>query len=344
MTESSILPSNYQSILSELKARANKARYSSLRSVNKEMIDMYWDFGKILTEKSVDSWGSHVINKFSIDLGIEFPGVKGFSPSNLKYMRRFFKEYSHNQIGQQVVDVIPWGHHIVILTKIKEISERKFYIEQTAKFGWSRGVLENKIKNNEYINRSLSQNNFEKTIDLEKLAIVRWEQKDEYNLGFLELDATHSEKELENAIVANIIKFMGELGGYFCFVGRQFRIVTDSNKEYFLDLLFYHRKLKCLVAVELKTVEFEAEFSGKMLLYLNHLDDKVKEPEENPSIGIIICQSKDRIDVEYSIKDINKPIGVSTYNSDNLPNEIGKYLPSKKDLELNFENKNNSKE
>lgn len=332
MSQSLNLPEDYNSIFSEIKNRVNQARYNSLKTINKELINLYWDLGKILSEKSLDSWGDKVINTFSKDLNIEFPGVKGFSVSNLKYMRQFYTEYTENQIGQQVVGQIPWAHHISIFTKVKGVEERKYYINQSAKFGWSRGVLENKIKNNEFQNLGLAQNNFEKTIDENKLSIIRWEQKDEYNLSFLELSESHSERELEDAIVSNIIKFMGELGSYFCFMGRQFRIVTESNKEYFLDLLFYHRKLKCLVVIELKTVEFQAEFSGKMALYLNHLDDKIKEPDENPSIGIIICQIKDRLDVEYSIKDISKPIGVSQYISEGIPNEISKYLPTKNDL------------
>jgi predicted nuclease of restriction endonuclease-like (RecB) superfamily len=338
MSKSLILPTDYKSTLEQVKQIVSQARYYSLRAVNTELIKLYWEIGRILGERSQNSWGNSVIEKFSKDLNLEYPGIKGFSVSNLRYMRQFYTEYVNSQIHQQLVGEIPWGHNIVIFTKLKDETERRYYIENCAKFGWSRGVLEHKIQADEYNNHLQAQNNFIKTLDENKLALVRWEQKDEYNLSFLELEATHSERELEDAIVANIIKFMGELGGYFCFMGRQYRIVTDNNKEYFIDLLFYHRKLRCLVAIELKTVEFQSEFSGKMALYLNLLDAQVKEAEENSSIGIIICQSKDRLDVEYAIKDINRPIGVATYNFENLPDEISKYLPSKEDLEQTFKN------
>ncbi len=331
-----ILPEDYKFTLEQVKSIVNRARYYSLRAINVEVTKQYWEVGKILAGKSENSWGNSVIEKFSKDLNLEYPGVKGFSVSNLRYMRQFYTTYTDWLIHQQLVGGIPWGHNIVIFTKVKDEVERRYYLENCVKFGWSRGVLERKIRAGDYASRAKAQNNFAQTIDESKLALVRWEQKDEYNLSFLELEASHSERELEDAIVANIIKFMGELGGYFCFMGRQYRIVTESDKEYFIDLLFYHRKLRCLVAIELKTVEFQSEFSGKMALYLNLLDAQVREEEENPSIGIIICQSKDRLDVEYAIKDINRAIGVAAYNFESLPDEISQYLPSRADLEQSF--------
>jgi predicted nuclease of restriction endonuclease-like (RecB) superfamily len=297
------------------------------------MISLYWDIGKTVSEKTSEGWGNSVIDKLSKDLQIEFPGVKGFSISNIRYMRYFYDSYMDNSIHQQVVGELGWGQNIIFFSKVKNMDERIFYANICKDKGWSRTTLIKNIESDTYNQYKKGQNNFPLTVDKNRLAELTWQFKDEYNLDFLELTEEHKERELEDGIVNNIIRFMGELGGQFSFVGRQYRLENPNGKEYFIDLLFYHRKLKSLIALELKATEFKAEYGSKMSLYLNMLDDFEREEGENQSIGIIICKSKDRFDVEYTLKDINKPIGVATYGYEELPKAIAKYLPSSDELE-----------
>jgi predicted nuclease of restriction endonuclease-like (RecB) superfamily len=327
------LPTEYSNILLQIKQRVNQARFQSLRAVNKELTSLYWDIGKTVSEKTNEGWGTGVVGQLSKDLQIEYPGVKGFSISNIWYMRTFYDSYKDQKKLQRVVGELPWGQNIEIFTKVKSLEERIFYAEICYNKGWSRPTLVKNIKADTYNLYKEGQNNFALTIDKNRLAELGWQFKDEYNLDFLELTEEHKERELEDGIVNNIIKFMGELGGQFSFVGRQFRLENPNGKEYFVDLLFYHRKLKSLIAVELKATEFKVEYGSKMSLYLNILDDTVKEEWENQSIGIIICQSKDRFDVEYTLNDLKKPIGVATYGYEELPKTLAKYLPSSEELE-----------
>jgi predicted nuclease of restriction endonuclease-like (RecB) superfamily len=327
------LPDNYSNILKQIKDRVNLARYQSLIKVNKEMISLYWDIGKTVSEKTSEGWGNSVVDKLSKDLQIEYPGVKGFSMSNISYMKTFYDTYKDNPNLQRPVGDLGWGQNIELFSKIKDDEARTFYANICLHKGWSRTTLIKNIESDTYNQYKKGQNNFSLKIDKNRLAELTWQFKDEYNLDFLELTDEHKERELEDGIVNNIIKFMGELGGQFSFVGRQYRLENPNGKEYFIDLLFYHRKLKSLIAVELKATEFKAEYGSKMSLYLNMLDDFEREEGENQSIGIIICKSKDRFEVEYTLKDINKPIGIATYGYEELPKAIAKYLPSSSDIE-----------
>ncbi len=251
-------------------------------------------------------------------------------------MRQWVEVYSASKILQPLVAEIGWSHHQQILGKCKDEREREFYILMAKKFGWTKDVLIHQIENNTYEKHLLSQTNFDQTLpdkykDQAILAV-----KDEYQFGFLELGDQHAERELELAIVRHIRTFLLELGGYFSFIGNQFRLEA-GNKEYFIDLLLFHRKLNCLVAIDLKIGEFTPEMAGKMQFYLNMLNDQIREVHENPAIGIIICKSKDRMIVEYALQDSRQPIGVATYTiQQQLPDKWKKLLPSVEQLEKHF--------
>ena len=319
----------YNSFFIEVKELILQAQYNALKTVNKQLISLYWDIGKRIVEKQESQgWGKSIVKTLSSDLQKEFPGINGLSERNLWRMRNFYLEYHNNSKMPPLVAEIGWSHNILIIEKCKEILEREFYIKMTKKFGWSKNVLIHQIENKSYQKYLLNQTNFEKTLPVEYKNRAKLAVKDEYTFDFLELGEEHSEHQLELALINNIRRFLIEMGGNFAFIGNQYKIQV-GEKEYFIDLLLYHRKLRCLFAVELKISEFKPEFAGKMQFYLSVLNDKVKLQEENPSIGIIICKEKDRLIVEYALKDTTQPIGVSSYKiTAKLPKELKKYLPS----------------
>jgi len=317
----------------EIKERVRKAQYEALKVVNTELISLYWDIGKDISEKQKEGWGKRIVQKLSKELQKEFPGVGGFSVGNLWLMAQFYNEYQSDTNLVPMVREISWSKHIVILKKCKDPQERLFYTQATKKFGWTKDVLTNQIENKTFERYLLNQTNWENTLpDVTKknatLAI-----KDHYTFEFLNLSNEHGEAELEQALVKNIRSFLLEMGGDFTFVGNQYRL-TVNDKEYFIDLLLFHRKLQSLVAIELKIGEFLPEYKGKMEFYLSVLNDKVRLPHENEAIGIIICKAKDRTIVEYSLKTATLPIGVSTYSTTkSLPKEYKTLLPSAKEIE-----------
>lgn len=319
----------YAQLLVEIKERVRTAQYTALRAVNKELVALYWDIGRMIVERQKDAgWGKAVVERLATDLREEFPGIQGFSVQNLWYMRQFYAAYHGHAKLQPLVGEISWAKHLVILSKCKSDLEREFYIRMTRKFGWSKSVLIHQIENQSYEKTLLNQTNFDRAVtpairNQAKLAV-----KDEYTFDFLELGDEHGERELERAITARIGRFLQEMGGRFAFVGSQYRLEI-GGKEFFIDLLLYHRPLKCLVAVELKIGEFEPEFVGKMQFYLAALDDQARQPEENPSIGIILCKQKNRTIVEYALRVAGKPIGVATYRIfKRLPKDLKKQLPT----------------
>ncbi len=320
---------DYHSFLSEIKKKIRNAQYEALKSVNKYLISLYWDIGKMIVEKqNISGWGKSVVENLSKDLHTEFPDLKGFSARNLWNMKVFYEEFSSNEILQPLVAEISWTKHLLIMAKCKDVRERQFYILSTKKYGWSKDVLIHQIENKSFEKYILNQNNFDETLPVEIQNQAKLAVKDSYTFDFLELGGQHSEKELEIELVRNIRKFLLEMGNNFAFMGNQFKI-TVGDTDFYIDLLLYHRILNCLVAVELKVGEFKPEFKGKMEFYLNVLDDKVKIDAENDSIGIIICKDKNRAIVEYAIKNSNHPIGVSTYRiTDNLPEHYKNLLPS----------------
>ena len=340
MTEknSSILSPEYLNFKNEITARIRSAQYEALKAVNKEMIALYWEVGKRITEQQTTlGWGKSVVENLSRDIQKEFPGIKGFGVSNMWDMARFYTEYQSNEILQPLVGEISWSKHIVILTKCKETRQRQFYILATKKYGWTKDVLINKIEAKTYENYLLGQSNFDITLpdSIKNQAILAL--KDEYTFDLVGLAEEHSEYELEQAIIKNIRAFLMEFGTDFSFIGNQYRLEVDG-KEYFIDLLLYNRRLQAMVAIELKIGEFQPEYKGKMEFYLNILNDTVKLPHENPAIGIIICKSKSRMIVEYALKSSNMPIGVATYNlSSELPEAYKKLLPTSEEIAKKIE-------
>lgn len=335
---SHLVPSDYNGLFAEVKRRVSEAQYQALRAVNKEMIALYWEIGHLIAERQEGkSWGKAVVARLAADLRQEFPGVRGFSVQNLWYMRQFFLAYSGSEKLQPLVGEISWTKNLVIMSRCKEPLEREFYLKMTRKFGWTKAVLIHQVDNQSYEKTLLGQTNFERALSPELRAQARLAVQDEYTFDFLELGQKHSERELERALVAKIEHFLRAMGGLFAFLGSQFRLEVDA-REFFVDLLLFHRRLKCLVAIDLKIGEFEPEHVGKMQFYLAALDAQVRLPDENPSIGIILCKEKKRTIVEYALRDAMKPIGVVTYRTvKKLPRELKGLLPSPEEIIRLFE-------
>ena len=328
---------DYLQTLKTLKERVLQAQYKSYSAVNSEMILAYLDIGKVISEKTKTGWGTSVIKQLSKDLQAEFPGVKGFSERNLYRMKVIYEEMQANQISPQAVAKLHWGHISLIFSKIKDKSQREFYLQKAKDEAWSRSILEEKIKIDLYSQHQKFQSNFDKTLTTSDVAKYTMQFKDEYDLSFLNLPDHHTEKQLENAIVNNITRMLGQFGGDFAFMGQQFRLELD-DKEYFVDLLFYHRKLKSMIAIELKVNEFKPEYAQQLNWYLHLLDKTVKYPEDNPSIGILLCKSKSEITVKYALEIVNSPMGVATYSYSQLPKEIAENLPAEDELKRIFSN------
>ena len=334
MARAGKITSGYDVLLGEIKERIRSAQYQALRMVNKEIIVLYWDIGSMIVERQKnEGWGKSVVEKLAGDLQKDFPGVQGFSSSNLWRMKLFYETYRANKKLAPMVREIGWTHNILILERCNDDLEREFYIRSTKKNGWTKNVLIHHIENQSYEKTLLGQTNFDKTVPEHIRSQAKLAVKDEYTFDFLELGEEHSERELERALIGKIEHFLREMGGAFAFLGSQYRLEV-SNKEYFIDLLLYHRRLKCLVAVELKITEFQPEHAGKMQFYLAALDDLVRLPDENPSIGIVLCKTKDRIIVEYALRYADKPIGVAEYQIvKKLPKALKGQLPTPEQIE-----------
>jgi predicted nuclease of restriction endonuclease-like (RecB) superfamily len=328
-----IMSTEYKTFLAEIKERIHKAQYDALKAVNKELINLYWDIGKsIVAKQDKLGWGKAIVETLAKDLQKEFPGIHGFSSANLWRMRNFYLTYSPNEKLAPLAREISWTKNIIIMERCKDNIRREFYIKITKKFGWTKDVLINQLEAGAFERYMANQTNFDKTVPEKYRHQAKLAVKDEYSFDFLELGGEHSEKELERALLENVRKFLIEMGGYFTFVGNQYRMEIDGQ-EFFVDLLLYHRHLRCLIAIELKVGAFKPEYAGKMQFYLSALNDRAKLPDENSSIGIILCKDKSRTIVEYALKDTKKPIGVSTYRlTEKLPRELRKYLPSPEEM------------
>ena len=322
-----------KSFIIEIKNRISKAQYEALKAVNKEQIQLYWDIGNMIVDKQTSlSWGKSVVKTISEELQKEYPGIKGFSERNLWNMRNFYLEYAKNEKLQPLVAEISWTKNVLIMQKCKDDMEREFYIQMTKRYGWTKNVLIHQVENKSYEKFLLNQTNFDSSVPEKYKKQAKLAVKDEYTFDFLELNDNHEESELETALVNNIRKFLIEMGGYFTFIGNQYRVEVEGN-EYYIDLLLYHRALRSLVAVELKIGEFKPEYAGKMQFYLSILNDRIRLKNENPSIGIIICKSKKRTVVEYALNESRLPIGVATYDiKGKLPESLSKYLPSPEEI------------
>ncbi len=336
MSKSQLPKSSYQEVLKLIKKKVYEAQYRSFQAVNSELIKLYWEIGEIIASRQKkEKWGDSTVEKLAQDLQTEFPGIKGFSKRNVWRMKQLYETFENDKFLSQLVTEIPWGHNVLILTKCKDPLQREFYIKMTIKNGWSRSILEDKIADEEFERWALKQDNYKKRLPATISEKAEFVAKDDYNLDFLLLKDRHKEKELEQAITENIVQFLSTMGGDFAFLGRQYPL-RISEKEYFVDLLFYHRRIKSLIAVELKVGEFDARDADQMGMYLAALDKYDREKGENPSIGIIICKKKNREVVDLSLQFITKPIGVATYRTYKtkraLPENIKKYLPSPEEL------------
>jgi predicted nuclease of restriction endonuclease-like (RecB) superfamily len=349
----------YRRFIEDLKTRVVSARISAARSVNRELILLYWDIGGAILEKQKTlGWGASVVEMVAAELKRAFPGMTGFSAQNVwrmvqlcqtyedkEFLAQVVREMSKggktalkgqklSQLVRDMVSTVPWGHHANALAKVNDPAARLFYLRATARFGWSRNVLLNQIKAGAY-ERAVTDkkaSNFGLALP-EHLA----EQADEmlkssYNLEFLGIRREVKERDLEDRLISRLQAFLLELGYGFCFVGRQHRL-TLGQKEYFIDLLFYHRFLKALVAFELKVGPFEPEYAGKMDFYLNLLNDTERGPDDNPSIGVILCAEKDDVEVEYALKSKQNPIGVAEYRlRSKLPADLKGRMPTARQL------------
>ncbi len=320
--------------IADIKAQIKSAQYRALQKVNSEQIQLYWNIGKTILERQQQfGWGKSIVEVLASELQKEFVGIDGFSARNLWYMRNLYDQYSKSTvILQPMVAEIPWTHNIIIIEKCKDEHERLFYIHQTKEYRWSKTLLINAIEAQNYQRMLINQTNFSQTLPVQTAGMASLMAKDEYMFGFLNLTEPYNEAQLEQAILSNIRNFLIELGGDFTFVGNQYPLRVD-DKTFEIDLLLYHRQLQCLVAVELKTEEFQPEFAGKMNFYLGALNALVKKTHEQASIGIIICKSKSRTVVEFALQDVNKPIGIATYNlMEKLPQNIQQFFPTNEEF------------
>lgn len=324
---------SYVELIEDLKKQISQARIRAHLAVNKEMISLYWNIGNQILERQKEAgWGTKVIENISKDLRAEFPEMKGLSAQNLKYMRKFAETYTKKEISQQAVDQIPWGHNVKIFYDIESQEARFWYIQKTIENGWSRNVLNMQIKTNLYARDGKSINNFSSTLPSAQSDLAQSIIKDPYNLEFLDIQGKVVERELETKLIDHIRKFLLELGQGFAFIGNQYHIELEGE-DYYIDLLFYHVKLKCYVVIELKTGKFKPEYAGKLNFYLNLIDRQVKDKSDNPTIGLILCEDKKNITVEYAIEGINKPMGVSGFKlTEKLPEQLKQYLPTEEVL------------
>jgi predicted nuclease of restriction endonuclease-like (RecB) superfamily len=328
----------YDDFLRDLKTRISNAQLLAVLAVNRELVLLYWQIGRdILNRQQQQGWGAKVINRLAADLHQAFPKMKGFSPRNLKYMRAFAEAYPDEQFVQQVVAQIPWGHNVRILDTVKDSVEREWYAHQTIEHGWSRNVLVHQIESKLYHRQGKAITNFDRTLPKLQSELAQQLLKDPYTFDFLDLGEDVLERELERALINHIRDFLIELGVGFAFVGNQYHLEVGGD-DFYLDLLFYHLRLRCFVVIDLKIEEFKPEFSGKMNFYVEAVDNLLRHPDDQPSIGIILCKSKNKVIAEYSLRNINKPIGVSVYQlGDTLPEPLKGNLPTIEQLEAELE-------
>lgn len=329
-----MLPADYTDWLSHLKQRINGARQKAVFAANDEQIRLYHDIGRdILERQSKQGWGAKVIDQLSADLRAAFPDMRGFSSRNLKYMSFFAKLCPDCQIGQQTAAQLPWFHLVTLLTKISDPSEREWYAEQAIQQGWPRVTLELQIKNQLHLRQGSAITNFAKRLQAPQAMLAREILKDPYHFDFLGLGNEAHEKDIEGALIRHITRFLLELGAGFAFVGRQFRLEVEGD-EFFVDLLFYHTRLKCYVVVELKATPFKPEHAGQLNFYLAAVDAQIKAPDDKPTIGLLLCKTKKRLVAEYALSGIDKPMGVAEYQLVRaLPEPLDTNLPTIEELE-----------
>ena len=350
---------DYKKWLEELKNSIQASQIKAAIKVNSELLDLYWHLGEEIAAKQKDSnWGDSIIEQLSKDLTTAFPGMKGFSRANLFFIRKWFLFYqpltivsqpvrqlplSRNQADyfsfvSQLVRQIPWGHNREIITKCSEIDEAVFYVQQTINNNWSRSVLTVQIETKLYQRQGKTIHNFEATLDQPTADLAKETFKNPYVFDFLTIGKEAHERDLENALTNQIQRFLLELGQGFAYMGKQY-LINVGNSDFFLDLLFYHTRLRCFVVVELKVSDFQPEFAGKLNFYLNVIDDQFKHETDKPSIGILLCKTPDKLVVEYALKNVSSPLGVAEYQlMEAIPDHLRGELPTTEDLENELNN------
>ncbi len=344
-----LLPEGYEEFLGELKERIRTAGLRASLAANRELIELYWHIGRSVVEKQKTSgWGNAVIAHLGDDLQKAFPGESGFSRTNVYRMRALFLAYHGAEkivpqlVGQiseaglpLAVAELPWGQNVVLIEQIKDLRERLWYARATFEHGWSRAVLVHWIESDLYKRQGKAQTNFEKTLPALQSDLARETLKDPYKFSFLTIAQDAEERELERGLVAHIRQFLIELGAGFAFLGQQYRPEV-GGEDYYLDLLFYHVKLRCYIVIDLKSTPFKPEYAGKMNFYLSAVDDLLRHPDDRPSIGIILCKTKNEVVAEYALRDLAKPVGISSYVTklvESLPPALRGKLPTPKALE-----------
>ena len=330
-----LLDTSYKHWLENIKHQIKAAQIKAAVSVSSQMLEMYWQLAEeIVIKQKTANWGEAVLEQLSIDLKLSFPTIKGFSRRNLYAIRQWYLFYStKHEFVPQLVAQIPWGHNRLIISKVKNVEEALFYCKATIENGWNRDHLALAIKHKYFETKGKSITNFNNTLPETQSELAQETLKNPYNFDFLGLEDDALEREIENAMMEHITKFLLELGKGFAFVGRQYQLVVSEN-EYYIDLLFYHLQLRCFVVVELKAGKFKPEYAGKLNFYLSAVDSQLKHPSDNASIGLILCKDKDKIEAEYALRDIQKPIGISEYLlTHNLPENFKSQLPTVEQLE-----------
>ena len=323
----------YLAIVEQVKREIKTAQYQASVHVNAELILLYHSIGTVINEHKV--WGNKFIENLAADIRREFPASKGYSVRNLKYMAKFAQTYPDREFVQQVVAQIPWGHNLVLLDKISEPEERRWYLATCQKNGWSRSVLIHQIESGLYQRQVLADkvSNFERRLPSPQSELAVQTMKDPYIFDFIPFQEDMVERDIEQALVRDVTKFLLELGTGFAFLGNQYHLNVGGD-DFYIDLLFYNLNLRCYVVIELKAGEFKPEYAGQLNFYLSAVDGILKQEQDNPSIGLLLCKSKNDLVAEYSLKDMSKPIGVSAYQvTSNLPEELGKQLPSIEDIQ-----------
>jgi predicted nuclease of restriction endonuclease-like (RecB) superfamily len=335
MRQTTALPTDYRSWLESIKTTIRSTQIKAALSVNEKLIRLYWDLGKRIDDKIQNAqWGEGIIKHIASDLKNELPHLSGFSRDNLYFMLRFYRFYQRSEpFVEQLVQQIPWGHNILIFRKVKSMDVAIFYLKATIDNNWSRSILDIQLDTKLHERQGQAITNFDKTLPNPQAELAKETLKDPYVFGFLGSETALHELDLERQLTDHIIKFLLELGNGFAFIGRQYPLKV-GEKNYALDLLFYHIRLRCFVVFDLKMRDFEPEHAGKMNFYLSAVDDLLKQETDNQSIGVILCKSKDRIEVEYALRDLNKPIGVSGWIlTEKLPDNLQSSFPTVEELE-----------
>ncbi|MFY9724973.1 MAG: PDDEXK nuclease domain-containing protein [Bryobacteraceae bacterium] len=329
-----LAPDTYAQFLADLKRRIQAAQLRAALAVNREMVLLYWQIGRdTLDRQERESWGAKVIDRLAADLKRSFPDMKGFSPRNLKYMRRFAEVWAEEQFVQQVAAQLPWFHNCVLLDKVTDRDEQVWYAQAAIQHGWSRATLVHQIESGLHRRQGKAITNFERALLPPQSDLAQEVTRDPYNFDFLMLGEAARERDLERGLLGHLQKFLLEMRVGFAFVGRQYSL-TVGGEEFRIDLLFYHLKLRCYVVIELKTVPFQPEFAGKMNFYLSAVNNLLRHADDQPSIGLILCKTKNRVVAEYALEDYSKPIGISEYRlAESLPEQIQGSLPTIEELE-----------